>query len=144
MAASDLNLTLFNDKATELPVEIDDCVSLQAAVSTALGSVFRGKFCDLILANRKTTTFSKHHVIYDAGDEERTMFFLVNGFVKVGAITASGQEVIYDVRKGGDIIGELCASEQVRVDRAVALETTDAIPVPFQEVSLTSCRSGRT
>jgi CRP/FNR family cyclic AMP-dependent transcriptional regulator len=42
--------------------------------------------------------------------------------------------VIYDVRKGGDVIGELCASEQVRPDRAVALEQTDAISVPFEEV----------
>jgi CRP-like cAMP-binding protein len=130
------NLTPFTGAgdATELPLEIDDCFSLQAAVSTALGSVFRGKFCDLILANRKTTTFSKHYVIYDVGDEERTIFFLVNGFVKVGAIMATGHEVIYDVRKGGDIVGELCASEPVRVDRAVALESTDAICVPFQDV----------
>ena len=42
--------------------------------------------------------------------------------------------MIYDVRKGGDVIGELCASEELRPDRAVALEETDAICVPFEEV----------
>jgi CRP/FNR family transcriptional regulator, cyclic AMP receptor protein len=117
----------------ELSLELDDSLS-QAAVSTALISVFRGKFCDAILPNRKTTTFKKEEVIYDVGDEERTFFFLQDGFVKVGTITSDGHELIYDVRKGGDVVGELCASEARRPDRAVALEQTEAIPVPFEDV----------
>jgi CRP/FNR family cyclic AMP-dependent transcriptional regulator len=117
----------------DLPIGFDDSVS-QAAVSTALISVFRGKFCDAILPNRKTTGFKKDEVIYDVGDKERTFYFLQNGFVKVGTITSDGHELIYDVRKGGDVIGELCASEARRPDRAVALEQTEAIPVPFHDV----------
>lgn len=115
------------------PCELDDSLS-QAAVSTALVSVFRGKFCDAILPNRKTTTFKKEEVIYDVGDKARTFFFLQEGFVKVGTITSDGHELIYDVRKGGDVVGELCASEPRRPDRAVALEQTEAIPVPFEDV----------
>jgi CRP-like cAMP-binding protein len=80
------------------------------------------------------TTFSKQQVIYDVGDEERTLFFIQNGYVKAGTISAGGREIIYDVRKGGDVVGELCASEPVRPDRAVALEQTEAIAVPFDEV----------
>jgi CRP/FNR family cyclic AMP-dependent transcriptional regulator len=117
----------------ELSIGFDDSLT-QAAVSTALVSVFRGKFCDAILPNRKTTTFKKEQVIYDVGDKERTFFFLQNGFVKVGTITSDGHELIYDVRKGGDVVGELCASEPRRPDRAVALEQTEAIPVPFEDV----------
>jgi len=117
----------------ELPLELDDSLS-QAAVSTALISVFRGRFCDAILPNRKTTTFKKAEVIYDVGEKERTFFFLQDGFVKVGTITSDGHELIYDVRKGGDVVGELCASEPRRPDRAVALEQTEAIPVPFEDV----------
>ena len=123
MASSNLGLvTAAAGKDADLPVEIDEH---QAAVSTALATVFRGKFCDLIVANRKVTTFSKHSVIYYVGDRKQTFFFLKNGFVRVGTITAQGREVIYDVRKGGDVIGELCATEPVRPDRAVALETTE-------------------
>jgi CRP/FNR family transcriptional regulator, cyclic AMP receptor protein len=106
----------------------------QAAVSTALASVFRGKFCDAVLPNRTATTFKKGQVIYDVGDTERTLYFLGNGFVKVGTLTSDGHELIYDVRKGGDVVGELCASEPRRPDRAVALEQTDAVAVPFTEV----------
>jgi len=114
--------------------EPDDPLGRQAALSTALVSIFRGNFCDFILPNRKTTAFKKHSVLYDVGDGERTLFFLQNGFAKVGTITADGREVIYDVRKSGDVVGELCAAEQVRTDRAVALENTVCVCVPFEEV----------
>src|SRR2546429_3455148 len=106
----------------------------QAALSTAMVSVFRGKSCDAILTNRKAVAFKKEQVIYDVGDTARTFFFLQRGFVKVGTITSDGHELIYDVRKAGDVVGELCASEVRRLDRAVALEPAEAIPVPFDEV----------
>lgn len=106
----------------------------QAAVSTALASVFRGRFCDAILPNRKAVAFRKEQVIYDVGDTARTFFFLQGGFVKIGTITSDGHELIYDVRKTGDVVGELCASELRRLDRAVALEPAEAIPVPFEDV----------
>src|SRR5215468_6676589 len=83
MASSDSGLlqpALANE--TRLVPEVDDLLDRQAAVSAALASVFRGKLCDLIRPNRKTTTFNKHQVIYDMGDEERTLFFLQNGVVK--------------------------------------------------------------
>ncbi|MGB2888203.1 MAG: Crp/Fnr family transcriptional regulator [Candidatus Acidiferrales bacterium] len=134
MASSNYRLVQpATESRRELPPEFDDFIS-QAAVSTALISIFRGKFCDSILPNRKTTTFKKEEVIYDVGDKERTFFFLLDGYVKVGTLTSDGHELIYDVRKGGDVVGELCASEPRRPDRAVALEQTDAIPVPFQDV----------
>jgi len=117
----------------EMFIGLDDFLA-QAAVSTALVSVFRGRFCDAILPNRETVTFKKKEVIYEMGEKERTFFFLQDGFVKVGAITSDGHELIYDVRKGGDVVGELCASEPRRPDRAVALEQTGAIPVPFDDV----------
>jgi len=118
----------------ELPVVFDDYTISRAALSTALIPVFRGKFCDAILPGRKSVTFKKTEVLYGVGDNDRILYFLQSGFVKVGTITSDGHELIYDVRKGGDVVGELCASEPLRPDRAVALEQTDAIPVPFQDV----------
>jgi CRP/FNR family transcriptional regulator, cyclic AMP receptor protein len=112
----------------------DDLAIRQATVSSALAGIFRGKFCDAILPNRKATTFKKGDVIYNVGEKDRTFFFLVGGFVKLGTITSDGHELIYDVRKGGDVVGELCACQHERPDRAVALEDTEAIPVPYSEV----------
>jgi len=96
--------------------------------------LFDGEFCEAILPNRKRTLFKKKQILYEVGDTQRTLFFLLDGFVKVGTVTSDGHEVIYDVRKGGDVIGELCASEGRRPDRAVVLEQTEAVPVPLDDV----------
>ena len=73
-------------------------------LSSALTRTFRGKLCDVILRDRNVTTFEKDQVIYDAGDGNRRFFFLQRGFVKVGSITQDGHELIYDIRKAGDIV----------------------------------------
>lgn len=111
-----------------------DTGTRHAALSSALATIFRGKLCDVVLRNRSAMTFDKDQVIYDVGDGNNSFFFLQTGFVKVGTITEDGRELIYDVRKSGDIVGELCASDQPRQDRAVALEQTEVITVPLDEV----------
>lgn len=120
--------------AVDQPPAGDDFAVRLSVVSSALVTVFRGKFCDAILPNRKAAVFEKNDVVYDVGGRDRTLFFLRSGLVKVGTITTDGHELIYDVRKGGDVVGELCATQRERPDRVVALERTDAIPVPYDEV----------
>jgi len=113
---------------------IADSATHNGPLSSALAGTFRGKLSDIILRDRTVTTFEKDQVIYDAADQHQTFFFLQKGFVKVGSITEGGHELIYDVRKAGDIVGELCASGQQRQDRAVALERTEVIAVPLDEI----------
>jgi CRP-like cAMP-binding protein len=105
-----------------------------AALSSALVPIFRGRFCDILLPNRTARTFAKDEVIYELGDKERILFFIQHGVVKTGTITDHGREIIYDLRKDGDVVGELCALESVRRDRAIAVERTEAVPVAFDEV----------
>lgn len=81
----------------------------------------------------------KDRVIYDVGDENQMFFFVQKGFVKVGSVTEDGHELIYDVRKAGDIVGELCASGQQRRDRAVALERKPS-PRAFSLRQPNACR----
>ena len=57
----------------DLGISFDGLIS-QAALSTALVSVFRGKFCDAILPNRKATTFNKEQVIYEVTRNGRSSF----------------------------------------------------------------------
>jgi CRP-like cAMP-binding protein len=116
---------------TALP---DGTTLVRAALSSALVPIFRGKFCDILLPNRDVATFDKHEVIYELGAEERTFFFIRRGVAKIGTITDGGREIIYDIRKDGDVLGELCALESPRRDRAVAVERTEAVPVAFNEV----------
>ena len=112
----------------------DDMEARGASLSSALAVIFRGKLCDVVLRDRPVLTFGKEQVLYNIGDKDRVLFFLRSGFVKVGTITPDGHELIYDVRKSGDVVGELCASENPRQDRAVALEQTQVIAVGFDEV----------
>lgn len=104
-----------------------------AALSVALCGVFRGRFCDILLRDREAAPFEEDAVVYDLGDTQRTLWFVRGGVVKVGTITADGREIIYDVRKEGDVVGELCAFEPVRRDRAVVVERADLVSVPFHD-----------
>lgn len=113
---------------------MDDTAARLSGLSSALVPIFRGRFCDTLLPNHVARTFAKDEVMYDLGDRERTLFFVRSGVVKTGTITENGREIIYDVRKEGDVVGELCCLERPRRDRAVALEAVEAVPVSFVEV----------
>lgn len=103
-------------------------------LSSALTSIFRGRLCDVVLRDRMAITYNKGQIIYDAASAQDSLFFIRSGFVKIGAVTEDGRELIYDVRKAGDVAGELCASSQPRHDRAVALEKSELVLVPFDDV----------
>jgi CRP/FNR family transcriptional regulator, cyclic AMP receptor protein len=99
----------------------------------ALAGIFRGRFCDILLRDRVALPFAEGAVIYELGETQRALWFVRRGVVKVGTITADGREIIYDVRKDGDVVGELCTFEPVRRDRAVVVEQAELIPVPLDE-----------
>ncbi len=107
---------------------------LDGLLSSSLSRLFAGKICASVLQNRGIKTFEKDEVIYDLGDEDRNFFFIRRGVVKVGTITETGQELIYDIRKDGSVVGELCAAVWPRRDRAVALEQSTVVPVPFDDI----------
>jgi len=105
-----------------------------AAFSSALAPIFRGRLCEILLTTRGARIFERHAIIYDLGETDRSLFFIRQGLVKTGTITEEGREIIYDVRRDGDVVGELCALDRPRRDRAVAIDTTAAIAIKFQEV----------
>ena len=127
---------------TAVPLKIAPDVAAfdEATLSSALMTVFRGKFCDTLLRGRSPLRFKAGDVLYDIGDASPSMFFIQKGFVKIGTLTHDGREIIYDIRKAGDVVGELCAVKGARRDRAVALEPGEAIEVSYTEVTGTLAR----
>jgi CRP-like cAMP-binding protein len=105
-----------------------------AVQSSALLPIFRGRFYNLLVAGRATTSFAQDEILYERGDRDRSFFFLLRGVVKTGTIAPDGREIVYDLRKERDVIGELCLFDEIRRDRAVALVPTVAVVVPFEEV----------
>lgn len=106
----------------------------KADLSSALSGIFRGRFCQILLQNRNPQKFEKGETLYDVGRNAASFFFIRSGVVKIGTITETGEEVIFDIRKGGEVVGELSASSSPRIDRAVALELTEAVPVSYEEI----------
>jgi CRP-like cAMP-binding protein len=116
-------------------ISVGETESCAGCLSVALAGIVRGKLCDTLLSNRVPVTFEKDDVLYDQRGRGHTFFFLRSGVVKVGTITVDGHEIIYDVRKAGEVVGELsmCGS-MLRSDRAVALERSEVIAVPYTEI----------
>src|SRR5262249_5362539 len=103
----------------------DDRIFGLIATSAALSQVFR--LCEGLLQTRGARTFARGELLYEIGDSARTMFLILSGVVKIGTASRPGREFVHHVRKDGDVVGELCAIETVRRERAVALEKTEAI-----------------
>lgn len=122
------------DATAELLDPADAPELYEASLSSALTTVFRGNFCDAILPGRASVTFKRDEVLYELGAKDRIFFFIRSGFIKIGTLTQDGREIIYDVRKEGGVAGELCACQFVRRDRAVALEPSEVIAVPYCEI----------
>lgn len=104
-----------------------------ATLASALAGIFRGRFCDILLRDRVATAFEEDAVVYELGETQRALWFVRRGIVKIGTITADGREIIYDVRKEGDVVGELCAFDLVRRDRAVVVERADLVNVALAD-----------
>jgi len=114
------------DRSTE-----DERVFALIATSGALSPVFR--LCESLLQVRAARTFKSDEVLYEIGDTARTVFLILSGVVRTGTTTAQGREIVYHLRKDGDVVGELCVMEAVRRERAVAVEKTEAIPIGLEE-----------
>jgi CRP/FNR family transcriptional regulator, cyclic AMP receptor protein len=125
---------------SEVAVSLDHEACNLASLSATLLPIFRGKFCDVLLPGRAATNFEHNDVLYEKGDPQRSFFFVLSGVVKTGTITRDGREIVYDLRKERDVVGELCAVHEIRRDRAVALTRTAAVVVPFDEVIATVAR----
>lgn len=106
----------------------------QTHLHVVLATVFRGKLCKTVLPRYPVATYPKGAVIYETGDQSRTLFFVREGLVKIETVTEDGHALVYDVRKTGDVAGELGAYKHARSDRAVALEPTSVTAVPFDAI----------
>lgn len=126
--------TSMPDNASALQAVRSSVQNQEACLSTALSSIFRGRFCRILLQGRTGRTFEKGEVLYDFGDKAGLFFFIRSGVVKIGTISETGEEVIFDIRKAGEVVGELSASGSPRIDRAVALELTEAVGVSYAEI----------
>ncbi|MEP5613596.1 MAG: response regulator [Cyclobacteriaceae bacterium] len=87
---------------------------------------------------RKTRTFKKKDVIYREGDFGSYVYKIKQGKVKTYRINEDGKELVHDLLKAGDFLGERAViQDDTRTEFAEAMEETELILIPrsdFQEL----------
>ncbi len=79
------------------------------------------------LNGRKPRLFEANQIIYNIGDEARSVYYLRSGLVKLSTISESGKEIILDVYRTGEVFGELCLYLTKRAYMAVAMEPCETV-----------------
>ncbi len=87
---------------------------------------------------RKTRTFKKKDIIYREGDFGSYVYKIKKGKVKTYRINEDGKELVHDLLKDGDFLGERAViQDDTRTEFAEAMEETELILIPrsdFQEL----------
>ncbi|HVH66352.1 MAG TPA: Crp/Fnr family transcriptional regulator [Gemmatimonadales bacterium] len=86
------------------------------------------------LALRPARRIAPGQSVYLAGDAARSVFFLRSGLVKTSVLAQRGDEVILRLHKTGEVFGELCFCTGARREQAVALELSDVVEIPFEDL----------
>jgi len=73
---------------------------------------------------------SRNTRIFRAGEPARSLFFLASGLVKLTDISTSGDEIIVELYRSGEIFGELCFRGGVQESGATAVERSEILEIP--------------
>jgi CRP-like cAMP-binding protein len=68
--------------------------------------------------------------IFRAGEPARSLFFLASGLVKLTDISASGDEILVELYRSGEIFGELCFRGGAQECGATAVERSEILEIP--------------
>ena len=73
---------------------------------------------------------SRNTRIFRAGEPARSLYFLASGLVKLTDISTSGDEIIVELYRSGEIFGELCFRGGVQESGATAVERSEIREIP--------------
>ncbi len=72
----------------------------------------------------RTMRVSRYRCIYDAGDHDETIYYVVSGEVKLMMSMPEGREFTVDIVMEGEVFGESCLGANTRTEAAVAMQRT--------------------
>jgi CRP/FNR family cyclic AMP-dependent transcriptional regulator len=83
-----------------------------------------------LVGDATVLVFAERDTVFAQGDAGQSALVVAHGYVKLGALTASGREVVLDVVGPGDVFGELAVlTEQSRAATATALAPTSLLSI---------------
>ena len=81
--------------------------------------------------NSRAIKIAKHDHVYTCGDQDRMIYFIESGQIKLLMHSPEGRECLLDIHGEGDIFGELCLSGLgSRLETAIAMEETILKQIP--------------
>jgi len=90
-----------------------------------------------LLALGTKRVFSPEQIFITEGDENRDVFILVSGIVKVTAAAASGVRKLIDMQVGGDTVGEMAALDgQPRSATVSAAGHVEAVQISSDDLGV--------
>jgi CRP-like cAMP-binding protein len=106
------------------------------AQCVALSDMLRGELCDQLAGTRAAQRLAPGHYLYTAGEAARSIFYVRSGLLKTSIISEDGREMILRMHKPHEILGELCFCDGRRREQAVAIEDSELIEIPLDDLML--------
>jgi CRP/FNR family transcriptional regulator len=99
----------------------------------ALSTFLRGKLCTE-LARRPARRVPPGRRLYFVGDPAKSLYLVRSGLVATSRITPAGDEIILQLHRPGDILGELCFCTGDRREQAVTLVPSDVVEILLDDL----------
>lgn len=117
--------TSWTGPSRERPGQHDRC--------PALPGLLRGKLCEQ-LARRPASRRASGQFLYFIGEPAKSLYFLKSGLVKTSRTSPAGVEMILQLHRPGEILGELCFCTGERLEQAVTLESSEVVEIPLADL----------
>jgi CRP/FNR family transcriptional regulator, cyclic AMP receptor protein len=100
---------------------------------SVVSGLLRGRLCDQLLP-RPARHVAAGQYLYLAGEAAKSIFFLRSGLVKTSRTSPAGDDMILQLHRAGDIIGESCFCTGERHEDALALEPSEVVEILIDDL----------
>lgn len=83
--------------------------------------------------NSRAVTIPRHANVYICGDQDKMVYFIESGQIKLLLLSPEGKECLLAIHSGGDIFGELCLAGLARHESAMAMKETRLKRIPCSQ-----------
>lgn len=100
----------------------------QHARCAALSGLLRGKLCEQ-LARRPSRRAAPGQFLYLIGEPAKSLYYVKSGLLKTSRVSPTGDEMILQLHRPGELLGELCFCTRTRREQAVTLEASEIVEI---------------
>jgi CRP/FNR family cyclic AMP-dependent transcriptional regulator len=108
-------------------------LSVEHERCSVVSGLLRGRLCDQ-LAARPARHVAAGQYLYFTGQAATSVFLLQTGLVKTSRTSPAGDDMILQLHRAGDILGESCFCIGKRHEDALALEPSEIMEIPIEDL----------